>query len=98
MTGEKRTGRPAAACGTYAGYQRHRARGEPTCVECKAANASYVRARRATPRGRQAARDAVSAQGRALRALASRHPNEYQLLYAEALRAIQERRRNEETP
>lgn len=88
MTGEERTGRPAAACGTYAGYQRHRARGEPTCVECKAANASYVRARRATPQGRQSARDAVSAQGRALRALASRHPSEYRQLYVRALADI----------
>jgi len=37
-------------CGTCAGYQRHLRDGEPTCVECRAANASRLRAERAAYR------------------------------------------------
>ena len=47
----------AAECGTLAGYKRHISAKEPTCDQCKAANAEYQRekrlARGATPRRRQ---------------------------------------------
>lgn len=36
-----------AACGTPAGYQRHRWRGETTCPDCREAVNDYNRARRA---------------------------------------------------
>jgi hypothetical protein len=42
-------------CGTYAGYQTHQRRGEPTCAECRAANAAYIRRYR---RRRRLAEDA----------------------------------------
>lgn len=34
--------RKVAECGTRAGYSRHLKRGEPTCVECKAAQSAAV--------------------------------------------------------
>lgn len=32
-----------ARCGTRSGYNRHLDRGEPTCVDCRAANAAHQR-------------------------------------------------------
>lgn len=49
-----RTRRDPVVCGTWAGYRAHLAQREPTCAECRAANAARVRAgrARATPEGR----------------------------------------------
>jgi len=38
---------PVATCGTDAGYQRHRADGEPACPDCCAAHAAVNASRRA---------------------------------------------------
>lgn len=86
----------SAECGTHAAYQAHIKRGESACAPCKAAAAAYARQRRSTPEGRRESRDLSRAQGRAMRALARLHRAEYQVLYAAALRAIQEQR-DEET-
>ena len=51
-------GRPAAACGTNGGYQRHLRAGESACDECKRAAAAYQRTynerRKASKHGRAA--------------------------------------------
>lgn len=41
-----RPGEGLICCGTYAGYQRHRRRGEPTCAPCRDAATDYQALRR----------------------------------------------------
>ncbi|MEO5317622.1 hypothetical protein PV761_03375 [Arthrobacter sp. CC3] len=41
----KLTGFDPSACGTYAGYRRHRKHNIPACQDCKDAQAAYSRAR-----------------------------------------------------
>lgn len=49
-----RAHRGPVVCGTLAGYAAHLANREPTCADCRAANAARVRSvrQRATPTGR----------------------------------------------
>lgn len=74
------TGRSGAChgnTGTNAGYYRHKRAGERPCEKCRAAHNAYVRNRRKVD-GRKAERAAyVRATGRAWRALAKRHPDEF---------------------
>lgn len=44
---QARAGRPPAACGTDAGYQRHRRDGEQPCDECREAHTRAEAGRRA---------------------------------------------------
>ena len=41
-------GRAVPVCGTRAGYEAHRRRGEPTCEACRDANRVFVAERRST--------------------------------------------------
>lgn len=52
--------REPAACGTLAGYKRHRAANTPPCDACRKANADYARANRPS-RSRQPRRGQVAA-------------------------------------
>lgn len=79
------TGRPAA-CGTRAGYMRHKRAGEDACEPCKEANRAYFRVwRRTHPDvyGRRYNRGA--ARGRALTRLAREQPDRFRELYDEEL-------------
>lgn len=72
-------------CPSNAAYHRHRQEGQEACAGCREAHAAYVRARKAENRGRPRRRDAEIL---AMRALAARHPAEYQMLLNEMGRAI----------
>lgn len=77
-------------CGTYAGDQRHRKEGEPSCEPCRAARAEYQRQYRAThdrPDDRLKAR----AIGRARTRLVHAHLAEYHQFYEEELLAARKR-------
>lgn len=76
-------------CGTEAGYQRHVRAGEIACDDCKGGHALYMRLWRARG-GMARSRAFRDARGRALSALARRHPNEYRELY------LRERARDQE--
>lgn len=69
-------------CGTYRGAQAHRKRGEKPCDPCKAAQNAYVKQWRTrnAERAAELHRD-QNARDRALRALARRHPGEFDQLY-----------------
>ena len=76
------------ACGTYAGYQRHRCLGQPPCAACKEASRVYHANRRA---GSKAARDADRIWNRtrsaALEQLAREHPERFTAILRELRRA-----------
>lgn len=74
------------ACGTYAGFQRHKRMGETACPECKAATADYIRHYREThPNAVMRNREVNRARFRAMTELSHRHPDEYRTLYAAEL-------------
>lgn len=69
-------------CGTQAGYQRHLDYGEPTCADCRRANAERSRAIRAE-RGRsnpKRERRWAAAHSRAVAQLAREYPERYREL------------------
>lgn len=78
-----------AACGTYAGCQAHRRRGEVVCQPCKDAGSAYMRGRRARnidlvrqdERRRKVRRRAVAA-------LVARYPEEFEALVQAELRLL----------
>jgi len=80
--------------GTYAGYQRHRRRGEPACDPCKEGNRAYQKARRTTAEGRAAANRHSRATSRALWKLSQAHPEEFAELRRQTLEelALEEQR------
>ncbi len=68
-------------CGTCAGAQRHRKRGEPICQACKDANAAYMRDLR-SQRGAEYDRWWNSTYAAAQRRLVAEHPRRFaELLY-----------------
>jgi hypothetical protein len=71
-----------ADCGTDAGYQRHRVRGQEPCELCREAHAAYFRhRRRESPRLAAAIRRSNRARSRALWRLADEYPERFQQLY-----------------
>lgn len=81
------TGRAVAACGTRAGYMRHKRRGEEPCEPCAEANRAYFRAwRRTHPDVYKRRHSQGAARGRALTRLAQEQPGRYRALYGEELR------------
>ncbi len=77
-----------AACGTYAGSQRHLREGTPMCRPCQDARAAYrVEYRAQHPDVRARERRNNLARARALTRLAQRYPQEYEALRLEELRA-----------
>lgn len=75
------------ACGTYAGFQRHRRMGEPACDDCRLATRDYVRHYRQRP-GKMARQQEVNrARLRAMVELSHRYPDEYRTLYTSELAA-----------
>jgi len=83
---------PRPPCGTRSGYNAHLRHGETYCQPCRDAAAAYQRELRATnptadtesqrkwrsdPQNRAKQRAAKAAQGKATRALAARHVDEY---------------------
>lgn len=46
---------PSQPCGTHAGYNRHRARHEDACVDCRRAETEHRAARHARDKARKAA-------------------------------------------
>ncbi len=77
------------ACGTYAGYQRHkRAHTEP-CPDCRAANAAWTREYRART-GATTYTDTSKARARARRRLAEMYPTVYLALIAEERALLRE--------
>lgn len=80
----------ADRCGTYAGYQAHRYRGEPPCERCRRAQADYTAGWRGRNRDGYARHLAsAAARQRAHTRLAARHRAEFRELLD------QERRRGE---
>ncbi len=76
-----------SACGSYAGAQVHRKRGEPPCDPCRQAAAEYMREYRAShPKIYSRERRRNAARSRALWRLAARHVEEFQVLYLSELR------------
>lgn len=71
------------ACGTSAGYQRHRTKREPACAECRSAWNETMKNRRAKPGEREKLRRWSTTRNRALQALAARHPDEFDKLLIE---------------
>ena len=71
-----------AACGTYAGYQAHRARSEDACADCRAASATYQRNRRIEG-GRDYYRAYNKARARAVARLIDRQRGEFATLLAD---------------
>ncbi|GAA1571843.1 hypothetical protein GCM10009678_63140 [Actinomadura kijaniata] len=69
--------RAPARCGTRAGYNAHRRRGEAACEACQEAVNKYMRGPTNLARRR--------ARGRALSRLALIHPDLYAALYSEEL-------------
>lgn len=75
-------------CGTYAGAQTHRRRGEPVCDACRAANAAYMRRWRERRPDLHAENMAThEARNRALRRLAQLYPQDLRRLYLEEMSA-----------
>ena len=74
-----------AACGTPAGYHRHRRAGEAACEQCKAGLAGYQAQYRADTAAHQAYRRRT--EQAALRALAKAHRDEYLSLLAQERRS-----------
>ena len=75
--------------GTYRGYYRHKRAGERPCDKCREAHNAYHRAQKKGSRRKIA--DNMRARTRAWRALARRHPEEYQsILRSELSRVIGE--------
>lgn len=75
-------------CGTDAGYQAHRTRGEERCAACKQARADYMRKRRQNAElvGRE--RELNRARSRALWRLADLHPETFHRLFVEESRHV----------
>ena len=70
-------------CGTYAGYQRHKKRGEPVDDECRLARNAYMAAYRASSaRVREADRGYSYTHYWATKHLISRHLAEFHELLA----------------
>lgn len=68
-------------CGTTAGWGRHQRHDERPCDACARAKAEYDKRWSSAPRRRQIERLNATAQGRALRELSKRYPDEYRQLY-----------------
>ena len=80
--------RSSSACGTYAGAQQHRKRGEEVCQPCRNAAAAYLRDWRArNPQSRAKERQQNNARSRALWRLADEFPDRFRELVADELRA-----------
>lgn len=75
-------------CGTTNGWALHQGRGEKPCDACASAKAEYDRRWRAAPERTRINRLHAKAQGRALRALAKAHPDEYRVLYIQHKAAL----------
>lgn len=79
-------------CGSYAGYQRHIRRKEPTCEPCRKANAVYVAEFRAdNPESYALNKRRDAARNRALWRLANAHRTEFDALVIEELGPPQRR-------
>lgn len=76
-----------ATCGTYAGYQRHKRRGDLPCDGCRDANRRYMAEYRERPEVRLRIRQLSAARDRALEALRRRHPGEFERLFDRERRA-----------
>ena len=70
----------ADVCGTAAGHSAHYRRGEPTCPECRAAQAAYKRQWRKDPAKRQRENLATTANQRALWRLAELYRADFERL------------------
>lgn len=81
-----------AECGTYAGAQAHRKRGEAACDDCKRAQADYTAAwRRRTKGPNEQHHKAIGrARWRAIRRLMAAHPAEWERLFAEERAGIEQ--------
>ena len=79
----------SAACGTYAGYQAHKAAGDTPCPECRAANATYTREHRRRT-GRSSYTSAAKDRARARARLAKIYPSVYQALLDEERARLRE--------
>ena len=67
--------------GTYKGYQAHRRRGATPCDECRAANAAYIKERRAeNPALMEWQVMNAEARRKALARLAEMHPAQFAAL------------------
>jgi hypothetical protein len=74
------------ACGTYAGFQRHKRIPEDPCEACRIAAGDYVRHYRAThPAAMVRHREVTRARFRAMTRLSHNHAEEYRTLYAAEL-------------
>lgn len=67
--------------GTHSGWTRHIKAKERPCDPCYRAKEDYDKRRRAAPEQTRLNRLHARAQGRALRALAHKYPDEYRALY-----------------
>ena len=73
-----------SGCGTQAGYQAHRKRGEDACEACRQANRSYMNAyNRRNPGSQEKYREKAAVRDRALERLAHEYPERFMELYYE---------------
>ena len=74
-------------CGTYAGYQAHKWRGDNPCEPCRAANAAYHREhRKQKPRRNSVDTRRAKLRNRALARLADEYPKRFAQLLREEYR------------
>ena len=78
--------------GSYAGYQRHKKRGEPACDECRKANAAWQRQYRTTAWGKQGVRRESEVREAALRRLIAAYRGTFDALLREERDAYYARR------
>ena len=77
-----------AECGTNAGYQAHRKRGEPACEACRTASRTYQRSWNARHPGQAAAykdtyKRTAAIRDRAIERLVREYPERFMELYYE---------------
>ena len=75
-------------CGTQAGYARHRRKGEEACEPCKEANRAGVKEWSERSFNRERRRRQARARSMAKNRLAALHSEDYESLYAAALREV----------
>lgn len=75
-------------CGTYAGYQQHKKRGEDACAPCIAANRAYAAEYRKKPGKADRNRTYTRARNRAFADLATSYPDEFRTLFEARLREV----------
>lgn len=78
-------------CGTYAGYQAHKRRGEPACAPCREGNRVYVSEyRAANSAARESEKVRNSARSKALARLGRENRERLRQLYLDELTKAKE--------